>query len=161
MTEISLEVGKTYIDSNDVEVKIINKFESKDGVCIYLSADDYFYFHDGYRLDNTNINILKEKEINTDIKVYNTDGIISITKKEGNVVKYESPNPYGAVTSSLTDTGNGYIAKFDSKSSTTQDCYICLDYGQTEELMFMLMHAMQGSFYSVDPNEKDILLGKD
>lgn len=152
MTEINLEVGKTYIDSNNVEVKIINKFESKDAGCIYLSDNDYFYFHDGYRLDNIDINILKEKK-EIDTKVYNTDGIISFTKKEGNVVKYESPNPYGAVTSSLTDTGNGYIAKFDSKSSTTQDCYICLDYGQAEELMFMLIHAMEGSFCSVDPDE--------
>lgn len=149
MTKINLEVGKTYIDSNNVEVKIINKFESKDAGCIYLSDNDYFYFNDGYRLDNTNINIVKEKETNIDVKVYNTSGIISFTKKEGNIVKYESPNPYGAVTSSLTDTGNGYLAKFDSKASTTQDYYICLDYGQAEELMFMLMHAMEGSFYSV------------
>lgn len=155
MTKINLEVGKTYIDSNNVEVKIINKFESEDGACIYLSDNDYCYFNDGYRLDNTNINIVKEKEkeTNADVKIYNTAGIISITKKEGNVVKYESPNPYDAVTSSLTDTGNGYIAKFDSKCSTTQDYYICLDYGQAEELMMMLMHAMEGSFCSVDPDE--------
>ena len=153
MTKINLEVGKTYIDKDDVEVKIINKFESEDGACIYLSADDYFYFYDGYRLDNTNINIVKEKETNADVKIYNTAGIISITKKEGNVVKYESPNPYDAITSSLTDTGNGYLAKFDSKSSTMQDYYVCLDYGQAEELMLMLMHAMEGSFCSVDPDE--------
>lgn len=148
MTNLNLEVGKTYIDSNNAEVKIINKFESKDAGSIYQSYDDYFYLRDGYRIDHTNVNIVKEKEINTGVKVYNTDGIISFTKKEGNVVKYESPNPYGAVTSSLTDTGNGYIAKFDSKSSTTQDYYICLDYGQAKELMLMLMHAIGCSFES-------------
>lgn len=44
----------------------------------------------------------------------------------------------GATSVELTNTGNGYIAKFPSHSSTTQDYYVCLDYAQAYDLILAL-----------------------
>lgn len=41
----------------------------------------------------------------------------------------------GEIAVELTNTGNGYIAKFPAHNSTTQDYYICLDYGQAYDLI--------------------------
>lgn len=38
----------------------------------------------------------------------------------------------------LTDTGNGFIAKFPSHSSTEQDYYVCLDYAQARDIVLAL-----------------------
>jgi hypothetical protein len=38
----------------------------------------------------------------------------------------------------LTDTGNGFIAKFPSHSSMTQDYYVCLDYSQARDIVLAL-----------------------
>lgn len=38
----------------------------------------------------------------------------------------------------LTDTGNGFIARFPSHSSTTQDYYVCLDYSQARDIVLAL-----------------------
>jgi hypothetical protein len=38
----------------------------------------------------------------------------------------------------LTDTGNGFIAKFPSHSSTEQDYYVCLDYSQARDIVLAL-----------------------
>lgn len=35
----------------------------------------------------------------------------------------------------LRDTGNGFIAKFPSHSSTVQDYYVCMDYSQARDLV--------------------------
>lgn len=50
-------------------------------------------------------------------------------------IGYHSP---GATSVELTNTGNGYIAKFPGNSSTTQDYYVCLDYGQAYDLVLAL-----------------------
>ncbi len=38
----------------------------------------------------------------------------------------------------LTDTGNGFIAKFPGNSSTRQDYYVCLDYAQARDIVLAL-----------------------
>jgi hypothetical protein len=38
----------------------------------------------------------------------------------------------------VTDTGNGYIVKFPTSSSTEQDYYVCLDYAQAYDMILGL-----------------------
>lgn len=64
----------------------------------------------------------------------------TVVKIKGNVVKVKSNN-YSTWTKKnetlmkMTDTGNGYICKFPSWSSTSQDHYVCLDYAQIEYIV--------------------------
>lgn len=44
----------------------------------------------------------------------------------------------------LTNTGNGYIAKFPAYSSTVQDYYVCLDYSQADALYKALGASFEG-----------------
>jgi hypothetical protein len=44
----------------------------------------------------------------------------------------------GMVRVDLTNTGNGYIARFPARNCTEQDYYVCLDYGQTYDLILAL-----------------------
>ena len=48
---------------------------------------------------------------------------------------YHSPGEAACV---LENTGNGYIAKFPAHNCTTQDYYVCLDYGQAYDLVLAL-----------------------
>lgn len=47
-------------------------------------------------------------------------------------------HPEVNVLCSVKDTGNGYIAKFKSYSSSHQDYYVCLDYAQAYDLILGL-----------------------
>jgi hypothetical protein len=38
----------------------------------------------------------------------------------------------------LTDTGNGFVAKFPAHNSTTQDYYLCMDYSQARDIVLAL-----------------------
>jgi len=51
------------------------------------------------------------------------------------VIKGHGYHDMGATSVVLTNTGNGYIAKFPSHNSTSQDYYVCLDYGQAYDLV--------------------------
>ena len=44
----------------------------------------------------------------------------------------------GASSCVVQNTGNGYIAKFPAHNCTTQDYYVCLDYGQAYDLVLAL-----------------------
>jgi hypothetical protein len=44
----------------------------------------------------------------------------------------------GTVECELTDSGNGYIARFPASSSIEQDAYVCLDYAQARALILAL-----------------------
>lgn len=44
----------------------------------------------------------------------------------------------GASSCVVQDTGNGYIVKFPAHNCTTQDYYVCLDYGQAYDLVLAL-----------------------
>lgn len=57
--------------------------------------------------------------------------IATVTQGEG----YHMPGEDRCV---LRDTGNGFIAKFPSHSSTMQDYYVCLDYAQARDIVLAL-----------------------
>lgn len=44
----------------------------------------------------------------------------------------------GKTLCNLTNTGNGYIAKFPAGDCTRQDYYVCLDYAQVHDLILAL-----------------------
>ena len=67
--------------------------------------------------------------------------------RKGRVVKVRcgegyAPSAIGRIIAKVTDTGNGYIAKFPAYSSTEQDHYVCLDYSEAHALWMAL-----GEFY--------------
>jgi hypothetical protein len=61
--------------------------------------------------------------------------------RKGNVsrvlagVAYYNP---GSAMCEVTNTGNGYIVKFPSHNSVTQDYYVCLDYAQAYDMILGL-----------------------
>lgn len=44
----------------------------------------------------------------------------------------------GETSTSAENTGNGFIVKFFSSSTTQQDYYVCLDYSQAHDLVIAL-----------------------
>lgn len=48
---------------------------------------------------------------------------------------YHTP---GELRCRVTDTGNGFIARFPGNSSTRQDYYVCLDYAQARDIVLAL-----------------------
>ena len=62
--------------------------------------------------------------------------IAIVTQGEG----YYTPGQDSCV---LTDTGNGFIAKFPSHSSTEQDYYVCMDYVQARDIVLALSKFKQ------------------
>lgn len=44
----------------------------------------------------------------------------------------------GEIACKVTDTGNGFIAKFPANSPVNQDYYVCLDYSQARDLVLAL-----------------------
>lgn len=69
--------------------------------------------------------------INMNEKVVRNGIYASVLAMEG----YKRP---GEVLCFITDTGNGFIAKFPSHSATHQDFYVCLDYAQAHDLILGL-----------------------
>jgi len=64
-------------------------------------------------------------------------------KRKGNAVKViagsdYSPHVRWRALANVTNTGNGYIAKFKSFSSARQDNYVCLDYAEAHYLWLAL-----------------------
>lgn len=57
--------------------------------------------------------------------------IAIVTQGEG----YYTPGQDKCV---LTDTGNGFIAKFPAHNCTHQDYYVCLDYAQARDIVLAL-----------------------
>jgi hypothetical protein len=70
-----------------------------------------------------------------------SDGATLHLKETLNGVKIKHGQGYSVkgTAMKLTDTGNGYIAKFPSHSSVEQDHYICMDYSQA----YLLLLALQ------------------
>jgi hypothetical protein len=61
--------------------------------------------------------------------------------REGEVAKVIQGHGYynpGKAAVELTDTGNGFIARFPSRNCMTQDYYVCLDYAQAYDLVLAL-----------------------
>lgn len=63
--------------------------------------------------------------------VERNDEMATVTQGLG----YHKP---GNLRCQLTDTGNGFIARFPGNSSTTQDYYVCLDYAQARDIVLAL-----------------------
>lgn len=59
------------------------------------------------------------------------DNFAGVHRREG----YVSP---GEVSCVVEDTGNGFIARFPSYTSTRQDYYVCLDYTQARDLVLAM-----------------------
>ena len=58
-------------------------------------------------------------------------------RRKDNVVRVEARSGYNkcvGLLCRLKDTGNGYIAKFPSYSSHTQDHYLCMEYDEAAYL---------------------------
>ena len=53
------------------------------------------------------------------------------------------PEIQGKVICKLTNTGNGFIAKFKSHTSSIQDNYVCLDYAEAE-ILHKALHVFFG-----------------
>lgn len=63
------------------------------------------------------------------------------------VVRMEGYVTPGSVACELTDSGNGYIARFPGVSSVEQDYYLCMDYAQARALVLALSpHAKDLGF---------------
>lgn len=54
------------------------------------------------------------------------------------VIKGHGYRNEGEASCELLNTGNGYIARFPAHNCTTQDYYVCLDYGQAYDLILAL-----------------------
>ena len=63
------------------------------------------------------------------------------------VVRIDGYNTNGSIACELTDSGNGYIARFPGRSSIEQDSYVCMDYAQARALVLALSpHARDLGF---------------
>ena len=68
---------------------------------------------------------------NTSQHVIRRDDTAIVVKGDG----YYRP---GEPSVELTNTGNGYIARFPAHNCTRQDYYVCLDYAQAYDLVLAL-----------------------
>jgi len=76
-----------------------------------------------------------------------------ITQKD-NVYKLRAVDGYHSevdILCKLTDTGNGYIFKLPSYSSTSQVNYICMDYAEADYIFKLLKH--------LDLNTESVVVG--
>lgn len=72
---------------------------------------------------------------------YWSDNTSQDVVRDGDVAKVIRGHGYvykGQAAVELTDTGNGYIAKFPGHDSITQDYYVCLDYAQAYDLVLAM-----------------------
>ena len=69
------------------------------------------------------------------------DGAVSVTKRrdERSTVHLLHSSVWKTLTCTVTDTGNGFIAKFPAMRSTQQDYFVCLDYSQAHDLVLGLL----------------------
>ncbi len=67
-----------------------------------------------------------------------TDETIVRDGDVANVIANRGYNNPGRSLCEVTNTGNGFIAKFPSHSSTQQDYYVCLDYAQAYDMILGL-----------------------
>ena len=70
-------------------------------------------------------------DCNTSQEVFRKDNVSTVVNRQG----YHQPD---STAVELTNTGNGYIAKFPAHNSTTQDYYVCLDYSQARDIVLAL-----------------------
>ena len=64
--------------------------------------------------------------------------LVSFDEAKSFVVRDKGYINRGDIACKVTETGNGFIAKFPANSSVTQDYYVCLDYSQARDLVLAL-----------------------
>ena len=157
MQELKLEVGKTYVNRQGEEVKILFK-ETVPISLVYFEGDNgHYYNQDGsYYGSNQEYDLIKESRQTEDIpklksktKLYRSgSSTLAVTSGDNVVTLRDSIGSLGYTTDEneveaiLTDTQNGYICKFPSFNSVSQDYYVCLDYAQAEYLYLVLKEAL-------------------
>ena len=75
------------------------------------------------------------------MNTYWSDNTSQTVERDDNVAKVIKGHGYhqpGEPAVELTNTGNGYIAKFPASNCTQQDYYVCLDYAQAYDLVLAL-----------------------
>ena len=153
MQELKLEVGKTYVNRQGEKVKILRKETAPNNIIYFEDNNEYHYFLNGnhYGLE-TAYDLIKEvteDKHKSKTKLYRSDSsTLSITYADNVVTLRDSIGSLGYATDEneveaiLTDTQNGYICKFPSFNSVSQDYYVCLDYAQAEYLYLVLKEAL-------------------
>ena len=148
MSELKLEVGKSYLNRDGDIIEIISKDKEKPWPYVDLNNDTYE--ENGLWCDSLTHgkNLIEEYIVPATAKdepkqntSYTIDGLTMNIKQKGNKTKLKFGNSYsypGETAAVLTDTNNGYICKFKSQSITTQDYYVCLDYSQASDLYLLL-----------------------
>lgn len=66
------------------------------------------------------------------------EDIVERFENEADVTQGFGYHEPGELRCRVTDTGNGYIARFPGNSSTRQDYYVCLDYAQARDIVLAL-----------------------
>lgn len=165
MSELKLEVGKSYVNRKGGIVKIVSNYEEHDNYT--HKGDDYQlyttcgnYYEDGEFTDYDLIEEYIEPSISENNPKknisYTVDNTTMYITRKGNKTKlkfgsgYSFPDETAAV---LTDTENGYICKFKSCSSVTQDYYVCLDYSQAQDLYLLLKTVLGDTITEGENNE--------
>ena len=153
MKELKLEVGKTYINRQGDKVKILRKETTSNGPIYFEDDCKYHYFKDGkhYGLE-TAYDLVKEvtedkhksktklyRSGPSTLAVTSVDNVVTLRDSTGSLGYSTDENEVDAI---LTDTQNGYICKFPSFNSVSQDYYVCLDYAQAEYLYLVLKEAL-------------------
>lgn len=145
MSELKLEVGKSYVNRTGEVVEIVQKDEDVNWPYVDSNGDVYEecgYFCNG--ISWRELDLIEEYVEDSTKPIELTfilDGATMYIKQKGNKTKLKFGNGYsypGETAAMLKDTGNGYICKFKSQSITTQDYYVCLDYSQASDLYLLL-----------------------
>lgn len=64
--------------------------------------------------------------------------LVAFDEEKSFVVRDKGYINRGDIACKVTETGNGFIAKFPAHTSVTQDYYVCLDYSQARDLVLAL-----------------------
>ena len=150
MQELKLEVGKTYVNRQGEKVKIVVFSQDHNG---FYDELNQLYRIDGsyYGLDHDYdlIEEVTEDKLKSKTKLYRSgSSTLAVTSRDNVVTLRDSIGSLGYTTDEneveaiLTDTQNGYICKFPSFNSVSQDYYVCLDYSQAEYLYLVLKEAL-------------------
>ena len=156
MQELKLEVGKTYVNRQGEEVKIIRSADYCHQILFFSDNEEYYYKngnHNGLLEDYDLIKEVEQPEVTSKLKsktklyhsgsstlaVTSGDNVVTLRDSIGSLGYTTDENEVAAI---LTDTQNGYICKFPSFNSVSQDYYVCLDYAQAEYLYLVLKETV-------------------
>ena len=152
MQELKLEIGKTYVNRRGDEVRIVGS--CNDCIGFYYDNLAAYYYENGESMSmSEEYDLIKEAEdvpkLKSKTKLYRSgSSTLAVTSGDNVVTLRDSIGSLGYTTDEneveaiLTDTQNGYICKFPSFNSVSQDYYVCLDYAQAEYLYLVLKETV-------------------